>query len=949
MGDRRFILSLNISFLVFVLFLPAVSFAEYALIYDNSDTDSYYFVPNVWYFTEVLDYGTSGGGTITRFTFGYATTLSNPGTITIRFYRGTNWNTRPGTKLKTFNFSGLSGSGLYTKTYDIPPEDQFYLTSGKLGYSYEFNDPCTGALVASGGTGTEDAFWGYDYVEGTWYWSWFGGPPEPWSGFYMQLYTGTDVPDPNTCIIEGYKFDDTNSDGNWDGSEPGLSDWEIYLDINDNDVRDTGEPNAMTDSNGYYRLINIDADAGPYTVAEVMHPGWVQTMPGGDGTYLIDPDPNGIYKNINFGNTTAPMYCSAVGGTSVCDYGIMGFKLKTIDNPTSYCEQYADYTSISTELEIGTGYPVLIVTDWTADCALWIDWNQDLDFDDVNEQINVTNYSWQDPPYDDPLFSIYYTGIITPPQGAVLGPTRLRIRTRQFGNTLLPCGDTLEGEVEDYTVIVAANGTSGEETYGGGQGTEQSPFLIYTPENMQAIGENNFHWTKYFKQMADIDLSSYTNDAFNIIGDFMFNFTGVFDGNGHAISNFTYSATGEDRIGIFGEVSGGNALIKNITVIDPNVQAQNGEAVGALAGAHKGGLISACSVRGGSVSGEIAVGGFVGGNHAAIEDCYSTTSVSGVSYAGGLVGYNLDGTVNNSYSRGDVLGNSWVGGLVGRQRFIIATISNSYSTSHVTAGGSYVGGLAGDGGTVTNSFWDSDIGGPDNGLGTGLGTTEMQMQSTFTDAGWDFTTPVWAICDGTNYPKLAWQVPLLGDFVCPDGVEINDLNVIAEEWLLEKLSADIAPAGGDGIINSLDFALFALAWQSTDIDGNWDPACDIAPPGGNGIVNINDLIVLLEQWLRPSAYLADIATPPDGDGKVDLLDFALFAQQWLEGVQLPACAQADITGNGDVDLADFAILASQWLDLPGTPSADIALPLDNFVDGLDLVVIAEYWCQTNCN
>jgi len=61
------------------------------------------------------------------------------------------------------------------------------------------------------------------------------------------------------------------------------------------------------------------------------------------------------------------------------------------------------------------------------------------------------------------------------------------------------------------------------------------------------------------------------------------------------------------------------------------------------------------------------------------------------------------------------------------------------------------------------------------------------------------------------------------------------------------------------------------------------------------------------------------------------------------------CIQADITGDGDVDFEDFGVLASQWLDLPDIPSADIALPLNNFVDIFDLAIIAEFWLQTNCN
>jgi hypothetical protein len=41
--------------------------------------------------------------------------------------------------------------------------------------------------------------------------------------------------------------------------------------------------------------------------------------------------------------------------------------------------------------------------------------------------------------------------------------------------------------------------------------------------------------------------------------------------------------------------------------------------------------------------------------------------------------------------------------------------------------------------------------------GTGKTTAEMQTQSTFTDAGWDFTTPVWKICETADYPRLAWE------------------------------------------------------------------------------------------------------------------------------------------------------------------------------------------------
>ena len=64
-----------------------------------------------------------------------------------------------------------------------------------------------------------------------------------------------------------------------------------------------------------------------------------------------------------------------------------------------------------------------------------------------------------------------------------------------------------------------------------------------------------------------------------------------------------------------------------------------------------------------------------------------------------------------------------------------------------------------------------------------------------------------------------YRIPLLGDFVCPDGVEINDLAVLVDQWLQSGAwCADIAPVpNGDGIVNMLDFAALAENW----LEGSW--------------------------------------------------------------------------------------------------------------------------------
>ena len=438
-------------------------------------------------------------------------------------------------------------------------------------------------------------------------------------------------------------------------------------------------------------------------------------------------------------------------------------------------------------------------------------------------------------------------------------------------------------------------------------------------------------------------------------------FRGVFDGNGQSICNFTYGPNGMTYVGLFAYIDDPNAEVKDLELIDPNVDGGIGEYVGSLVGYLKRGSITGCSVRGGRVSGTgWCIGGLVGENRGDISDCYSSSSVSGICerpsdiHVGGLVGQNV-GTISNCYSAGDTLGKHEyhygigvdVGGLVGRNwgpiwccyssSNVIATrndpelgmeigglvgandgdISNCYSTGNIsgdeTVGGlagknrstisnsysvgkvfgvSYVGGLIGENyDSVSNSFWDVNSSGQaTSDGGTPKTTAEMQTKNTFTDAGWDFVDEVingpndiWDICDGINYPRLAWQIPLLGDFVCPDGVDMRDFAVLAGQWRLEKLSADVIIDTGESSVNFLDWAIFADAWRSTPGLPNWNPKCDIAPEGGDGIVDTKDMAMFVEQWLQFSAYCADIAID-GGDGAVDWFDVAALAESWLAGL-----------------------------------------------------------------
>jgi len=251
--------------------------------------------------------------------------------------------------------------------------------------------------------------------------------------------------------------------------------------------------------------------------------------------------------------------------------------------------------------------------------------------------------------------------------------------------------------------------------YGGGSGEPNDPYLIYTAEQMNTIGLNPGDWSAHFALMADIDLGIYTGQQFNIIGEnkpHSRSFSGSFDGRGHTIRHFSYSVPKVDEteplevipgsIGIFGFVYDGlkDPFIKDLVLIDPNVDAGPSYLVGALVGQLSNGTISGCRIQGGSVSGNRFVGGFVGGtfeissrlDERALIDCHSLCQITG-GICGGIAGSFSTGYILDCRSSGVVRGIDSVGGLIGTSQF--NTISHSYNIAHVT-GENAVGGLVGE-------------------------------------------------------------------------------------------------------------------------------------------------------------------------------------------------------------------------------------------------------------
>ena len=169
------------------------------------------------------------------------------------------------------------------------------------------------------------------------------------------------------------------------------------------------------------------------------------------GTYyypvLQEPGATGPYTiTIDVSYYATGCYCPARSNSTAYEY-ISRVELVDIDNPSG-ASNYSDYTAIQTTLYIGRTYQATVEVGggYSSDEGwLYIDWNNDFDFDDAGETISMAGSPGYGP----------YTANITPPAGAVEAPTRMRVRMFDGSfNAPSPCGNTSYGEVEDYTLVL---------------------------------------------------------------------------------------------------------------------------------------------------------------------------------------------------------------------------------------------------------------------------------------------------------------------------------------------------------------------------------------------------------------------------------------------------------------------------------------------------------------
>ena len=184
--------------------------------------------------------------------------------------------------------------------------------------------------------------------------------------------------------------------------------------------------------------------------------------------------------------------------------------------------------------------------------------------------------------------------------------------------------------------------------------------------------------------------------------------------------------------------------------------------IGGLVGRNQGGTISDSHATGAVSAGYAYAGGLVGTMYSGgtISNSYATGTVTSIADVGGLVGGNFYGAISKSYATGPVSGSTDAGGLVGFNKG--GTIAQTYATGAVN-GSTNVGGLVGEnsiyqgaGGTITQSYWDTQNSNQSNGVGIGDGSGVTGLTTTLLSNGSlpdGFDPAVW-VAHTRYYPCL---------------------------------------------------------------------------------------------------------------------------------------------------------------------------------------------------
>jgi PKD repeat protein len=144
--------------------------------------------------------------------------------------------------------------------------------------------------------------------------------------------------------------------------------------------------------------------------------------------------------------TDSVSYCTSEGTNQNYEY-ISGVEVGDL-NHTSGASGYSDFTAYTANLEAGGDVsvsltPGFVSSSYTEYWVIWIDYNEDGDFEDSGEEVFSSSGSST------------VTGSFTVPSSADGVTTRMRV-SMKYGSAPTACETFTYGEVEDYTVDISA-------------------------------------------------------------------------------------------------------------------------------------------------------------------------------------------------------------------------------------------------------------------------------------------------------------------------------------------------------------------------------------------------------------------------------------------------------------------------------------------------------------
>ena len=379
---------------------------------------------------------------------------------------------------------------------------------------------------------------------------------------------------------------------------------------------------------------------------------------------------------------------------------------------------------------------------------------------------------------------------------------------------------------------------NGDETLGIkkvliGQGTAADPYQINNIDDLKLFrdkvdeqasdGASQFTG-KYIKLNADIDLDEDGDgigENWNPIGSMAGDhgsFKGVFDGNGHTISNLNVQTTG-NGLGFFAYTTG-NAEIKNLTFNNVTVKStNNSNYVGGVVGnAFASTKITNVHITGKiDISGRGYIGGIVGHGYVVIDN--SSVKAEGTINstfwcAGGMVGYAGEGTTNVKNSIVEGTGNGLViRSAAGGLGSIVGMAEDNNGTQPIAGSNlvakniliqTYIGAYG-------NSYAEYALGYVYGGNPTSI-LTNITIENITFDAQGNSNPPVSDIAasvDGLCYTSLEnaldrakemtgpVEINLLGNTITPTKAIVieNDENFIIKDGTIDLTNIDATASG----------------------------------------------------------------------------------------------------------------------------------------------------------